>query len=79
VHDRRKHRLLGQYIRDTRVSAGMTQSRVADALKKPQSYVAKIEAGERRVDVLEFIQLFQAMGIDIHTSIEYIRSHFISE
>lgn len=47
-----------------RAKAGLTQQSLADALKRPQSFVAKYEGGERRLDVLEFIAVAQAMGAD---------------
>lgn len=40
-------------LRDARLKAGLTQAEVAKHLGKPQSYVAKSESGERRVDVVE--------------------------
>ena len=40
-------------LRDARRRAGMTQVQVAQALGRPQSFVAKCEAGERRIDVIE--------------------------
>lgn len=40
-----------------RTEAGMTQRQVAKALGKPPSYVAKIETGERRVDIIELRRL----------------------
>jgi transcriptional regulator with XRE-family HTH domain len=46
---------------ETRKQAGMTQQDVADRLSKPQSYVAKIEGGERRLDIVELIVLAKAM------------------
>jgi transcriptional regulator with XRE-family HTH domain len=33
-------------------------------LKRPQSFVSKFERGERRLDVLEFREVAQALGID---------------
>lgn len=45
-----------------RLNSGLTQSQVAKALKKPQSWVSKCESGERRVDVIElnqFAKLYQ--------------------
>ncbi len=33
-------------------------------LRKPQSFIAKYEAGERRLDVLEFIAVAGALGAD---------------
>ena len=77
VHDPRKHALLGQYIRDTRTSVGMTQSMLASVLEKPQSYIAKIEAGERRIDVIEFIQILDVMGISIHNAVDYIKGKIL--
>lgn len=68
-----RHTLLGQHIREMRLAAGMTQITLAAALGKPQSYVAKIEAGERRLDVFEFIDIVQAIGGNLHEEIERLR------
>ena len=45
-----------------RKHAGLTQAQVADALGKPQSYVAKYEGGERRLDVIEFLDVCSAVS-----------------
>ena len=47
-----------------RKEAGLTQQDVAKELKKPQSFVAKYEGGERRIDVVEFLAIAQAIGAD---------------
>ena len=47
-----------------RKGAGLTQRELADRLHKPQSFVAKYEGGERRIDVVEFLTVCQAMGVD---------------
>jgi transcriptional regulator with XRE-family HTH domain len=47
-----------------RKAAGMTQHALAGLLKKPQSFVAKYEGGERRLDVVEFIAIARALGAD---------------
>lgn len=47
-----------------RKNAGLTQQQLADRLGKPQSYIAKIEGGERRIDVLEFARLAEAVEAD---------------
>jgi transcriptional regulator with XRE-family HTH domain len=52
VHSER-YRVFLSRLKQARVEAGMTQVMVATALRRPQSYVAKCESGERRVDVVE--------------------------
>jgi transcriptional regulator with XRE-family HTH domain len=47
-----------------RKTAGLTQHELAKRLKKPQSFVAKYEGGERRIDIVEFVAICQAIGTD---------------
>ena len=47
-----------------RRSAGLTQDEVARRLGRPQSFVAKYEGGERKIDVVEFIALARALEQD---------------
>jgi transcriptional regulator with XRE-family HTH domain len=47
-----------------RKAAGLTQQALAHRLKKPQSFVAKYEGGERRLDVVEFIAIARALSAD---------------
>ena len=47
-----------------RIAAGLTQARLADHLNRPQSFVAKYEGGERRLDVVEFMEVAKAIGFD---------------
>jgi transcriptional regulator with XRE-family HTH domain len=47
-----------------RKTAGLTQHQLAKRLHRPQSFVAKYEGGERRVDVVEFVTVCQAIGAD---------------
>jgi len=47
-----------------REKAGLTQADVSAKLKRPQSFVAKYEGGERRLDVIEFLQVCNALGVD---------------
>jgi len=50
-----------------RHSSGLSQADVAAALGRPQSFVSKYERGERRLDVIEFLDVAQALGIDVPT------------
>jgi len=49
---------------DTRKRAGLTQHQLAKKIGRPQSFVAKYEGGERRIDVVEFLKIVRAMGAD---------------
>jgi transcriptional regulator with XRE-family HTH domain len=40
-------------LREARETAGLRQIQVAERLAKPQSYVSKVESGERRIDPVE--------------------------
>lgn len=63
VHTDRYNRFL-KFIIDARKRAGLTQQELADRLKKPQSYVSKYERGERRLDVIEFLEISRLLEID---------------
>lgn len=58
------HATLVTRLRQAREAAGLTQTDVAERLGRPQSYVAKTEGGERRLDVVEFVALAQAIEAD---------------
>jgi transcriptional regulator with XRE-family HTH domain len=60
----RGHRTLIDLIVSTRTQAGLTQRDLAARLKRPHSFVGRIEAGERRVDVVEFIEIARVLDID---------------
>jgi transcriptional regulator with XRE-family HTH domain len=57
-----RHRALIAPIVDARHAAGLTQRQLAAKLKRSNSFVWKIEAGERRVDILEFVEIARAIG-----------------
>ena len=50
---------------ETRRKAGLTQHQLARKLRKPQSFVAKYEGGERRIDVIEFVSIARALKVDV--------------
>ena len=52
-------------LKELRVSKGFTQADVAKTLGLPQSYVSKIETGERRMDFVETAAFCGAIGVDL--------------
>ncbi|GAJ29129.1 helix-turn-helix domain-containing protein [Acidomonas methanolica] len=58
-----RQQLLISLLVEARRARGMTQAEVALALGKPQSFVAKYENGERRIDVIEFMDIVAALDI----------------
>jgi transcriptional regulator with XRE-family HTH domain len=59
----RQQRLMERLVAARR-AAGLTQAELAGRLDKPQSFVAKYESGERRVDVIEFLDIAAAIGVE---------------
>lgn len=55
---------LRRRLRAARERLGITQIDLAQRLTKPQSYVSKFETGERRLDVIEYLEVCEAMTID---------------
>ena len=55
---------LCQALVDARKNAGLGQDDLADRLKCHQSLVARLESGERRIDVVELVVLARAIGFD---------------
>ncbi|OCX66861.1 transcriptional regulator [Thioclava sp. SK-1] len=55
-----EHVYLCQRLRQVRLDAGLTQADLAQRLDKPQSFVAKVETQERRLDVIEFVRWLAA-------------------
>lgn len=52
-------------LREARESAGLTQRDAARLLGRQQSYVAKSETGERRVDAIELLQFATVYGVEL--------------
>lgn len=60
----RQNQALTVLLRGLRQQAGLTQQALAERLDKPQSFVAKYEAGERRLDLPEVLRIAAALGAD---------------
>jgi transcriptional regulator with XRE-family HTH domain len=47
-----------------RKNAGLSQAQLAECLKRPQSYVSKYENKERRLDVVEFMEIAHFLHVN---------------
>lgn len=61
---------LVELLRELRQKAGLRQQDLADKIEEPQSFVSKIEIGERRLDILELREICEALGI---TLVEFVK------
>ena len=57
------HVALCEALINARKASGLTQAGMAERLKCHQSLVARIESGERRIDVVELVVLARAIGV----------------
>lgn len=62
--ERQKYELHRSELKKTRLAASLKQIDLAKILKKPQSYISKIESGERNLDVIEFTRYCEGLGLD---------------
>ena len=60
---KREYRLFTALLKDARVRANFTQEEVASAWGTTQSVISKIERGERRLDLVQFISYCQILGL----------------
>jgi hypothetical protein len=59
-----KYTKLREVLTNERLTVGITQAVLAQRLQRPQSFVSKFEIGERHLDVIEFIDICEAIGAD---------------
>ncbi len=57
--------MLQNLLRAVRKEANLSQQELAARLDKPQSFVSKYESGERRLDILEILQICKAVGVSL--------------
>jgi len=67
-----RHEAVRRLLVDERKRAGLTQAAVAASLRRYQSFVATVESGQRRVDVVEFLAFAEAIGFDPKKAIKHI-------
>ncbi|MBU3964739.1 helix-turn-helix transcriptional regulator [Patescibacteria group bacterium] len=64
------HKNIVERLKQARVEAGLEQKQVADKLGKTQSYISKIESGQRRLDVVQLKAFARIYKKDLNFFIE---------
>lgn len=65
-----RHEALRCFLIEKRKRAGLTQAEVAKKLKRYQSFVATVETGQRKIDVVELLAFAEAIGFDPREAIK---------
>jgi len=61
-----EHKHLVEQLKKARKEAGLEQNEVAKLLSKTQSYVSKIESGQRRVDLIQLREFAKVYKKPLH-------------
>ncbi len=69
----KKYTHLCHLLIQARESQGLTQASVAERLSRPQSFVSKYENGERRLDVIEFLEVTAALGVEAESLLAIVQ------
>lgn len=67
------HALLS-WLRSAREAQGLSMRDLANRLGKPHSYVQKVEQGERRLDVVEYVWYCNSLNVKPETGLEQIKN-----
>lgn len=62
-----RYKKLQTLLRDMRIKQGVTQQELAYRLGRPQSFVSKLESGERNIDLIELIDLLKQINLDANS------------
>ena len=71
-HDTRYAQAIA-HLRYARKAAGTTQAELAARLGTRQQFISKYESGERRLDVIEFFDVAEALAVEIRDLIPLVR------
>lgn len=67
-----KYTRFREMLVEARKTKGMTQMDLAVRLGRKQSYVSKFERGERRLDIVEFLEIAELLEIDVLRFVEQL-------
>jgi len=74
-----KYRNLLKWLKDARCNQDLSMRDLGSLLNLPHSFVGKIETGERRLDVYEYVQYCQVLGISTEEGLEILKDKNVSK
>lgn len=74
LHSARQQKV-SAFLTERRKALGLTQAQVARSLGRHQPFVANIESGDRRIDIVELLDIASALHFDPHELIDELEKH----
>ena len=74
IHTKRQE-LLRSLLRAARKEAGLTQDQLAERMGAYKTFVSKYERGERQLDVIEFLEVVEALGGEAEVLLKRLKSY----
>jgi transcriptional regulator with XRE-family HTH domain len=73
--------IVGTYLAEIRHDAAVKQDELAVRIGRPQSFISGYERGQRRLDLLEFLVIVDALNVDLSSAMAAIvkRAHPLLE
>ena len=62
-----------KWLKSAREGQGLSMRDMEALIHKPHSWIGKVESGERRLDVYEYVQYGQVLGIDPNDGIKLLK------
>ncbi|WP_111858897.1 helix-turn-helix domain-containing protein [Acinetobacter sp. CFCC 10889] len=71
--------VLTQWLKQERESQQLSMRALAERMDKPHSYIQKVEQGERRLDVVEYVWYCRSLKIEPQIGLDLIQQVLIGK